>query len=316
MRELHLFAGTGGGLLASKLLGHTPVCAVEINKFCQKVLRQRIADGVFPEMEIHGDIREFDGTPWANRVDLVAGGWPCQDLSIAWKGKGLDGARSGLFFELIRVVRQAKPRWVFLENVANLLGRGFDTVLRELSDSGYDAAWTTLSASACGAGHVRQRLWILAHSHGSGCGEQRGDSSTLAKHTGDQCGDHVSRSSDSDSSQRPHCQNRILPLGYRQVIFWDDCDPDTEECPCGLDYASECLSPGPTEDGIEYAEVNSGLYGRRSIADWKNEPGICRMVDGLASRVDRIKAAGNGQVPLVAATAFRILENTLRGHAR
>lgn len=316
MKELHLFAGTGGGLLASKLLGHTPVCAVEINRYCQKVLRQRVADGIFPEMEIHGDIRDFDGSPWMGKVDLIAGGWPCQDLSIAWKGKGLSGARSGLFFELVRVVRQVKPRWVFLENVPNLLGKGFDTVLRELSDSGYDAAWTTLSASACGAGHVRRRLWILAHANSSGCREQRRDCTAPEKHTGNQRGNHVPGASDSCGIERQDCQNRLLPLGYRQICFWDDCDPDTEECPCGRDYASECLSPGPTEDGIEYAEFDSVLYGRRNIGDWENEPGICRMVDGLASRVDRIRSAGNGQVPLVAAAAFKILENTLRSSGR
>lgn len=306
-REIHLFAGAGGGILGSMLLGHQPVCAVEINRYCQKVLRQRISDGILPPMEIHGDIRDFDGSPWKNRVEIVAGGWPCQDLSIAWKGKGLDGSRSGLFFELARVVRQVEPRWVFLENVPNLLGKGLDTVLRELSGLGYDAAWTTLSASACGANHTRRRLWILAHANGTGCGKQWGASPAPSQHAPDQCRNHVPGSGYSGGSQQQACKDRFLPLGYRPVVFGAECDPDTDECPCGFDYADECLCPGPTQDEIEYREFSQNLFGRKSPDCWKNEPGICRVVDGLACRVDRLRAAANGQVPIVAAAAFRML---------
>lgn len=313
MRELHLFSGAGGGILGSLLLGHTPVCAVEINEYCRRVLKQRIIDGLLPEMELHGDIRDFDGSVWRGRVDVVAGGWPCQDLSIAWKGKGLDGERSGLFFELARVVREVEPEWVFLENVPALHTRGLDTVLGELAKSGYDAAWTTLSAAACGASHVRRRIWILAHANGSGRGKQRGPGAARPEHACGQCSDYVPGTHSSGCPEQQDCQSRFFPLGYRPVIFGAECDDDTGQCPCGLDYASECLCPGPTEDGFEYREFGQNLYGRRCFDYWQNEPGICRVVDGVADRVDRIRAVGNGQVPIVAATAWRILEGAFGG---
>lgn len=164
MREMHLFAGAGGGILGGMLLGHTPVCAVEIEPFCQEVLRQRQRDGILPEFPIYSDIKEFDGTPWRGKVDVVAGGFPCQDISSAGKGKGIHGERSSLFFELARVVREVGPRYVFLENSPMLIHRGLDVVLGTLADMGYDAAWGVISAADCGANHLRKRVWILGYS--------------------------------------------------------------------------------------------------------------------------------------------------------
>jgi DNA (cytosine-5)-methyltransferase 1 len=174
MREMHLFAGAGGGILGGLLLGHTTVCAVEIDPYCQKILKQRQADGILPEFPIHGDIKQFDGRPWKGKVDCVCGGFPCQDLSVAGKGAGIHGSRSSLFFELIRIVREVEPRFIFLENVPALLTRGIDVVLGALADIGFDAEWTVLSASDCGANHLRKRVWILcrkqevADSHNNG----------------------------------------------------------------------------------------------------------------------------------------------------
>lgn len=162
MKEMHLFAGAGGGILGGMLLGHTPVCAVEIEPFCQAVLKQRQADGILPEFPIFSDIKEFDGTPWRGRVDVIAGGFPCQDISAAGKGAGIHGERSSLFFELARVVREVAPRYVFLENSPMLVHRGLDVVLGTLADMGYDAAWGVISAADCGANHLRKRVWILA----------------------------------------------------------------------------------------------------------------------------------------------------------
>lgn len=170
---MHLFAGSGGGILGGMLLGHTPVCAVEIEPFCQAVLKQRQADGILPEFPIFSDIKEFDGTPWRGHVDVVAGGFPCQDISAAGKGAGIHGERSSLFFELARVVREVGPRYVFLENSPMLIHRGLDVVLGTLADMGYDAAWGVISAADCGANHLRKRVWILA---------RRGDVFSHAQH--------------------------------------------------------------------------------------------------------------------------------------
>lgn len=170
MRELHLFAGAGGGILAGMLLGHTPVCAVEIDDYCRRVLRARQADGWLPaEMEIHDDVTTFDGTAWRGRVDLVAGGFPCQDLSLAGKGAGLDGKRSGLWFEMLRVICEVRPSYVFVENVPAITSRGLDRVLGSLAEAGWDAEWLCLPASAVGAAHRRDRWWCLArNTNGTG----------------------------------------------------------------------------------------------------------------------------------------------------
>ena len=163
LRELHLFAGSGGGLLGSLLLGHRPVCAVEIDPYCRRVLAARRDEGWLPaKMEIHDDVTTFDGHAWRGRVDLVAGGFPCQDLSVAGKGAGLEGARSGLFFELLRVVREVRPKWVYLENVPAITSRGLDRVLGALAELGFDAEWLVLSAADAGAPHLRKRWWCLA----------------------------------------------------------------------------------------------------------------------------------------------------------
>ena len=161
MRELHLFAGAGGGILGGLHLGHTPVAAVEIDKHCQKVLRQRQMDGMLPEFPIFDDVRTFDGTRFKGAVDVVAGGFPCQDISTAGKGAGLKGERSSMWFEMLRVVRECEPAYVFIENSPMLRTRGLDTVLEGLADLGFDAAWDVVSAADCGAPHLRKRMWIL-----------------------------------------------------------------------------------------------------------------------------------------------------------
>lgn len=166
MRELGLFAGAGGGLLASRLLGWDTVCAVEINPHCQRVLCQRQLDGCLNAFPIWDDIRTFDGRPWAGCIDVVSGGFPCQDISSAGRGAGLAGDRSGLWFEMLRVIGEVRPAYVFAENSPMLRTRGLGVVLAGLTDLGYDAAWGVLGAGHVGAPHERARLWIVAHAAG------------------------------------------------------------------------------------------------------------------------------------------------------
>lgn len=163
MRELHLFAGAGGGILGGELLGHTIVCAVEIEEYPREVLLQRQRDGLLPRFPIWDDITTFDGRPWNGRVDIVAGGFPCQDISAAGKGAGIKGERSGLWREMARVVSEVRPRYVFVENSPMLTSRGLGRVLGDLSEMGYDARWCVLSAADAGARHNRERIWLLAY---------------------------------------------------------------------------------------------------------------------------------------------------------
>ena len=162
MRELALFAGAGGGVLGGKLLGWRTVCAVECDPYAASVLVSRQNDGTLDSFPVWDDVRTFDGRPWRGIVDVVSGGFPCQDISAAGKGAGIDGERSGLWSEMARVVGEVRPRFVFVENSPNLVRRGLARVLGDLAALGYDARWRRLSALELGAPHRRDRLWLVA----------------------------------------------------------------------------------------------------------------------------------------------------------
>ena len=160
MNELHLFAGAGGGILGGILLGHTCVCAVEIEPYCREVLLQRQRDGILPRFPIWDDVKTFDGRDWRGKVDVVCGGFPCQDISTAGKGSDIYGERSGLWTEFARVIGEVQPKYVFVENSPMLTSRGLDVVLGDLSTLGYDARWGVIGARSCGGPVERERLWI------------------------------------------------------------------------------------------------------------------------------------------------------------
>lgn len=162
MNELALFAGAGGGILGGHLLGWRTVCAVEYAAYPASVLLARQNDGVLPPFPVWDDVRTFDGRPWRGVVDVISGGFPCQDISSAGKGAGIDGARSGLWREMARIVGEVRPRFVFVENSPLLVSRGLAVVIGDLAALGYDARWMCLSAGECGANHERDRLWIVA----------------------------------------------------------------------------------------------------------------------------------------------------------
>ena len=164
LRELALFAGAGGGILGGKLLGWQTVCAVEWEPYAACVLAARQNDGLLPPFPIWDDIQTFDGRPWRGIVDVVSGGFPCQDISAAGKGAGIDGERSGMWREMARVIREVRPRFVFVENSPMLTSRGLGTVLGDLAELGFDARWGVLGAADVGAPHQRDRIWIVAHS--------------------------------------------------------------------------------------------------------------------------------------------------------
>ncbi|MCU7807010.1 MAG: DNA cytosine methyltransferase [Candidatus Thiodiazotropha sp. (ex Semelilucina semeliformis)] len=155
--------GAGGGILGGHLLGWKTVCAVERDAYAAGVLAQRQNDGLLPPFPIWSDIQTFDGRLWQGIVDVVSGGFPCQDISVAGTGKGITGSRSGLWKEFARIIGEVRPPYAFIENSPALIVRGFDVVLSDLAACGYDAEWLCLSAAQCGAPHVRDRIWILAY---------------------------------------------------------------------------------------------------------------------------------------------------------
>ena len=162
LNELALFAGAGGGILGGHLLGWRTVCAVEWEPYPASVLCARQNDGLLPTFPIWDDVQTFDGTRWRGIVDVVSGGFPCQDISAAGKGAGIDGERSGMWREMARIICEVRPKFVFVENSPMLTHRGLGTVLGDLANMGFDAEWGVLGASDIGAKHHRKRIWIVA----------------------------------------------------------------------------------------------------------------------------------------------------------
>ena len=168
--EMALFAGSGGGLLGSRLLGWRTVVAVEWDDYCTDVLLQRQRDGHLEKFPIWTDVKSFDGRPWRGRVSVLSAGFPCQPFSVAGSQRAADDERNG-WPHTIRIIREVRPEWLCLENVPGLLAgsHGYmHTILGELAESGYDARYDCISASACGAPHQRDRLWIVGHTNDYG----------------------------------------------------------------------------------------------------------------------------------------------------
>lgn len=274
MRELALFAGAGGGLLASKLLGWRTVCAVEWDDYARNVLVARQNDGTFETFPIWDDVQTFDGTEWRGRVDVISGGFPCQDISSAGKGAGIDGEKSGMWKHFARIISEVRPQCVFVENSPMLTSRGLGRVLGDLAALGFDAEWGVLSAADVGANHRRERIWILADSDRQSCGASRPSClETSPTIEANAAGKQPSFVAHSDCDR---CYEMVKP----NVVGTPTKRPTSQ---------------------IEYSSISAGR------AWWKVEPILGRVVDGVAHRTNRLKCIGNGQVPQCAATAFRLL---------
>lgn len=169
MNGLDLFSGIGGLTLALKEWV-SPIAYCEIEPYCQGVLASRMSEGRLPVAPIWDDVRTLESSVLPARPEIIYGGFPCQDLSVAGVGKGLEGERSGLFFEIVRLAEEIKPTFLFLENVPGIRTKGLCRVIEELSNIGYDCRWHTLSATEIGANHKRNRWWLLAHSR---CEQER-----------------------------------------------------------------------------------------------------------------------------------------------
>ncbi|WP_240789154.1 DNA cytosine methyltransferase [Pseudomonas kribbensis] len=154
--------GAGGGILGGHLLGWRTVCAVERDAYAAQILAQRQTDGLLPPFPIWSDVCSFDGRPWRDLVDVVSGGFPCQDISVAGNGLGIAGSRSGLWRQTARIIDEVRPRYVELENSPLLVGRGLAVVLGDLAEMGHDARWGVIGAADLGAPHQRDRIWLIA----------------------------------------------------------------------------------------------------------------------------------------------------------
>ncbi len=158
MNVLDLFSGIGGFSLGlERTGGFRTVAFCEIEPYCRAVLRKH-----WPAVPCFEDVRSLHASDMPEPIDVICGGFPCQDISVAGKGAGIEGTRSGLWSEYARLVGEIRPRYVIVENVAALLGRGMGRVLGDLAALGYDAEWQIISAAEVGAPHLRERVWIVA----------------------------------------------------------------------------------------------------------------------------------------------------------
>lgn len=180
LRELALFAGAGGGILGGHLLGWKTICAVEYNAYTRSVLLARQNDGTLSPFPIWDDVRTFDGRLWNGLADVVSGGFPCQGVSVAGKGAGLEDERSGLWSEQRRIIDEVRPYFAWVENGPALTSRGLGTILGDLAALGFDAKWGVLSGRDFGAVHLRERIWILGTNNRKERGE-RSQSKTIPR---------------------------------------------------------------------------------------------------------------------------------------
>lgn len=304
MNELALFAGAGGGILGGRLLGWHTVGAVEIESYPRKVLLHQQELGNLPRFPIWDDVSTFDGKPWRGLVDVISGGFPCQDISCAGKGVGITGARSGLWAEMHRIICEVRPRYAFMENSPMLTSRGLGRVLGDLAEIGYDAAWMVLGAADVGAPHRRDRIWILAVRNADSNHETMQKAIQRAQQAPQSC-----RSS-GDGNQA----ERDIPHTHRaRCSQTPPKRPDSKTGrgkPCGFGHVPNANLPGCEQQWrTQPAEAQHAAAER--CGWWSFEPRVGRVADGVASRVDRLKCLENGQVPLVAASAFKILEKIL-----
>jgi DNA (cytosine-5)-methyltransferase 1 len=281
LRVLDLFSGIGGFSLGLERTG-----GFETVAFCEmKPHAQRVLAKNFPGVPCHDDVTTYDFQP--GEADVITAGFPCQDISFAGEGAGLSGARSGLYREVIRAVRVVRPVRAVLENVAALLGRGLGVVLGDLASVGYDAEWHCIPASAVGAPHRRDRIWIIANPGGE---QHEGGSAPLSGSLAAQLA-----CADASGEWWDGCRGGTEPSGR--------CEPsDMGEA---LAYA-ECVGqPGQGQSGKQCsAEARCNRQAVDAVSgglgnQWATEPDVGRVAHGVPSRVDRLAELGNAVVPQI-----------------
>lgn len=260
MKVLDLFSGIGGFSLGLERAGMETVAFCELDPHAQKILRKH-----WPEVPIFGDIRELDGEQFKKSVDVVCGGFPCQDLSVAGNQAGFDGDRSSLYREMLRVIGECRPKYAIFENVTGLLsgesGRWFAQFLYDLAEIGLNAEWHCISASYLSAPHHRDRVWIIAYPSITDDGKHHTSKSERQE---PKFGDHLS-------------QGKIF------------ADADEKRCE-GLAQISNYL-----KQQVEFMRSSASYRERFNLS----EPPLCGTNDGVPQRLDRLKRLGNAVVPQI-----------------
>jgi DNA (cytosine-5)-methyltransferase 1 len=264
-----LFAGIGGIDLGFERAGFKTVWQVEIDPYCRKVLQRH-----FPDAERFEDVKEV-GKHNLKPVDVIAGGFPCQDISNAGRQAGITGERSGLWKEYARIISELRPKFVLVENVAALLGRGIDVVCGDLAEIGYDTEWTIISAADVGAPHLRERVWLLAYPGRERIYERRWNSNA-----GEESG-LLQRITRDELQRKQEIPSKVLADTFS----------------FGQQRSRESFNTGNTE--TDKKREASNAFDVRIGGKWPVEPDILRVAYGVPNRVDRLKGLGNAVVPQI-----------------
>ncbi len=262
MKLLDLFSGIGGFSLGLERAGFQTVAFCEIEPFCRDVLRKH-----WPHVPIYDDVRELTGERLRAdgiEVDAICGGFPCQDISLAGKGAGLSGQRSGLWSEYARLIHELRPKVVIVENVAALRNRGLDRVLGEMAALGYDAEWHCIPASSVGAPHRRDRIWIVAYPV---------------------------------SDQLWHEPRR--GCGPNGTGAGEPADDGREELVADANSGDGLGRGGAVQVGRFPLAREIADYGDAARTQWRTEPDVGRVAHGVPARVHRLRALGNAVVPQI-----------------
>ena len=276
MKVLDLFAGIGGFTIGLERAGFETAAFCEIDPYAQKVLRKN-----WPGVPIYDDVRTITAERLASDgigVDVITGGFPCQDISVAGNQAGIEGERSGLWTECARLIGELRPRYAIFENVTNLLngerGAWFKRVLWDISSLGYDAEWHCIPASELGAHHHRDRIWIVAYPrYDESRRESEGSSGELFYGT--------------KAGQRPEARDGFTDSG--EVLADTQC----------VGQSGQRLHGGRVSETSPQNRQASWIVNRceGNAPVWDTEPGMGRVANGIPSRSHRLKCLGNAVVP-------------------
>ena len=284
-----LFSGIGGWELGLERAGMDIAWHCEADPFCRRVLAKH-----WPGVPCFEDVKTLTAGMAEGVVDVLCGGFPCQDISLAGKGAGISGSRSGLWSEYARLIGEFEPRWVCVENVSALLGRGLSVVLADLSALGYDAEWDCIPASAVGAPHQRDRIWLVAYPQRDKLREQSDrltgrESARIARNDGPQ---RVVADAESNG-RRQGRSGRLASDGQNGQRLAPEELADAEgerRWPRLRSVRQDQRDAEPGDDG----------WGCGGPDWWAVEPDVGRVAHGIPARVDRLRSLGNALVPQIA----------------
>ena len=343
MKHGSLFSGIGGFDLAAQWMEWENILQVEIDTWCQKLLKQH-----YPDAQQFSDIREFDGRPFAGKLDIISGGFPCQPYSTAGERKGKEDSRH-LWPEMLRVICEIQPRWVVGENVRGLInwngGMVFDEVQSDLESAGYEVQPFLLPAAGCNAPHQRERIWFIAHAAGI-----RRIGNDGAWKDSQQCGtgreafnefNGVSgKGTVADTAHIGRERSRIARAGRHGFANGSANVPNADQfngdvsglCTGGFSLNQterentgrfQPVTVGGVQDATNPNSTGRGQLNTPGLAarpwqhtgrdfdcwdEWTTEPPVCGVDDGVPDRIHRIKGLGNAVVPQVVYRIFQTIQ--------